>query len=105
MTMRDTSYSALRDLEASGRAATRRAQILRCVCSAERPLSRREIARRSGLEIATVAGRVNELVADELLGEVRGSCPITGRRVHLVAPVVSGQQLQGTLFGAAGPSV
>lgn len=49
-------------------------------------VSRRQIARASGLETSTVAGRVNELVTAGRLveSEYRWRCPVTGRRVHKV---------------------
>jgi len=104
MSMRDTSYAALAELEASGKAASRRAQVLRCVLYATTALSRREIARRTGLEIATVCGRVNELIHDHHLRETPHliRCPITGKRVHGVLAVREpGQPAQGDLWEAA----
>lgn len=50
-------------------------------------VSRKQIARFTGLESSTVAGRVNELVAAGRLVEQEqlAPCPVTGRRVHMVA--------------------
>lgn len=50
-------------------------------------VSRRQIARLTGLETSTVAARTNALVAARRLVESEDlrRCPITGRSVHMVA--------------------
>ncbi len=47
--------------------------------------SRRQLARMTGLETSTIAGRINELLAldaVEVVGTIR--CPVTGRQVEAV---------------------
>jgi len=48
-------------------------------------VSRRQIARASGLETSCVSGRVNDMVGSVLEErEDTQPCPVTGRAVHLV---------------------
>ena len=49
-------------------------------------VSRRQIARVTGLETSTVAARVNALVDANRLAESEDltPCPVTGRNVHMV---------------------
>lgn len=50
-------------------------------------VSRRQIARITGLETSTVAARTNSLIAARRLAESEDltPCPITGRNVHMVS--------------------
>ena len=50
-------------------------------------VSRRQIARLTGLETSTVAARVHSLIAAHRLVESEDltPCPVTGRNVHMVA--------------------
>ena len=93
----NTSKMAYEDLIASGKAQTQRCKILQQLLIAHKNgLTRREIARRTRLELGAVAGRVNALVADGLAtecGEVKDR--VTGKTVKLVKPVTG---LQGEMF-------
>jgi len=58
-------------------------------------VSRRQIARATGLETSTVAARTNSLIAARRLVESEDlrRCPITGRNVHMVSlPAPAGEE-------------
>ena len=58
-------------------------------------VSRRQIARITGLETSTVAARTNSLIAARRLveSEELTPCPVTGRNVHMVSiPEPAGEE-------------
>ena len=58
-------------------------------------VSRRQIARITGLETSTVAARVHSLIAARRLVESEDltPCPVTGRNVHMVSiPEPAGEE-------------
>ena len=109
MTMRDTSWSALKELEESGKGQIQRGKILRYVLNSSGPVSRMQISRALNIPINAVTGRVNPMIFDKnhnlrpdrILDETDYLiiCPITGKRVHGVIPVED--QVQGDLWQAA----
>lgn len=85
MPVRDTSAVAFEQNAKSGQSARLRDIIHRAVLRSQTPLTRSEIAERTGLPINTVAGRVNELMKAGMLAELPPvRCPETGRMVHPV---------------------
>ena len=51
--------------------------------------SRRELAKECGLELSSVCGRINELLAVDLVRELPArKCKITGRTVKPVSKVI-----------------
>lgn len=56
------------------------------VIAANAPVTRRQIAKITGLETSCVAGRVNELLMAGQIKELPETmpCPISGRRVKVV---------------------
>lgn len=93
MTVARTSRQAYEELIASGKAATQRGLILKAMLRFTQGLSRRSLARVTGLEINAVCGRVNELVKDGVLREDREvRCVVTGKMVSVVEPVLEQQQ-------------
>lgn len=85
MTVASTSISAFHDIEREGKTATQRAEIALCLRDAGRPMTRREISVKTGIEPGAVGGRVNSLVKCGYLSEVETvTCPITGRTVKAV---------------------
>lgn len=79
-TSADTYHAIRRD----GSLTRQQAQIM-AVIEAGRDYSRREIAYLADMETSSVAGRVNELLASEVLeaGRTR-PCSYTGKTVHAV---------------------
>lgn len=93
----NTSKMAYEDLVVSGKAKTQRCRILQQLLINHRTgLTRREIARKTSLELGAVAGRVNALVADGLATEDQEVKDlVTGKTVKLIKPVTG---LQGEMF-------
>ena len=59
-------------------------------------LTRRQLSNVTGIELGAVAGRVNALVADEVVTESgQVECHFTKKTVKLIKPVV---EVQGELF-------
>lgn len=89
----NTSKLAYEELIASGKAKTQRCKILQQLLINHRTgLTRREIARKTGLELGAVAGRVNALVADGLATEDQEvKDRVTGKTVKLIKPVTGMQ--------------
>ena len=81
--IRDTSLSAYH--QTADLRATCKAQILEVVKSTGR-MTRRQIAKETGLETSCVSGRVRELLDCGLLKELEmtGKCPVTDRLAHWV---------------------
>lgn len=83
--VRQTSIEAHAAIQVDGVAAT---QVERIINYLERHanVTRREIARATGIEVSAVAGRVNTLVASDVLVEHSSrKCSISGRNAHTVS--------------------
>jgi len=87
MTVADTSIAAYREHSDSGKLGSQAQHILDCM----RPgwdYSRRELIAVTGLELSSICGRVNELLAVGLLQETAPrKCGITGKRITPVVKV------------------
>ncbi|NBB87040.1 MAG: hypothetical protein GVY12_12610 [Bacteroidetes bacterium] len=74
------------------RLGTQKAQVLKCLVFADRPLTNSEIEARTGIRINAVCGRVNDLLKDGLIryGDER-RCRITGEvaQVRVVPDAVA----------------
>ena len=87
---RTTSRLAYREINADGTLRSQRDIIFSAIAMIPEHdksfgLSLKEIARQTGFEINSVAGRVNELKSDEFIKEcTKRKCRVTGR---LVTPV------------------
>lgn len=84
--MRDTSILAFADLLEQGEITRRQADVLAFLNDNRgRNFSRREIAKLTGIELCSVTGRVNELLAKRLIVEdAKRACGITAKTVHPV---------------------
>jgi hypothetical protein len=85
--VRDTSILTYDQLKAADELTPLQRQIVESLRLAGEGVdfSRKEISRRTGLEINTVAGRVNELVSLGVLVEGRcRQCTVTHRYIHPV---------------------
>ena len=81
--IRQRSAVAFEQNAQSGQSARLRDIIHRAVLRSPSPLTRSEIAERTGLPINTVAGRVNELMKAGMLAELPPvRCPESGRMAH-----------------------
>jgi hypothetical protein len=79
----DTSVTAYREHRDTGKLGRQASFILEQM--GDKTYSRRELARHTGLELSSVCGRVNELLAIGLLEEVDSRrCSITGKTIHPV---------------------
>jgi len=79
-----TSIEAYREHRDSGKLGQQASTILNKM-SPDRDYSRKELARLTGFELASVCGRVNELLAIGLLDELASrKCSITGKNIHPV---------------------
>ena len=90
--VRDSSLEAYYgELVVSGLAA-QQATVLVAMVELGGWVSRKQIARHTGLETGTVAGRVNALIAAGLVEEEPDGmpCPISGRCVHMVRKAEEG---------------
>lgn len=84
MTVAETSITSYHDHRASGRLSAQCQHILDAM-HAGWPYSRRELVEITQLELSSICGRVNELVAIGLLTEgAPRKCNITGRMVKPV---------------------
>lgn len=84
--MRDISLLAFADLLEQGEITQRQFEVLDFLTE-HRGLnfSRREIAKLTGIELCSVTGRVNELLAKRLIVEdAKRACGITAKTVHPV---------------------
>jgi AraC-like DNA-binding protein len=84
--VRDTSILTYDQLKAADELTPLQRQIVELVRAGRgRDFSRKEISRQTGLEINTVAGRVNELVSLGVLVDGRcRQCTVTHRYIHPV---------------------
>ena len=90
MSIAQTSLEAHQDIQLDGISAHQQRLILAEVRKHPKGLTRREIARNTGMSAGSVGGRCN-LMMGITLRELRGadihrSCSITGKRVKLVYP-------------------
>jgi hypothetical protein len=84
MTVATTSIDAYREHKATGKLGQQATTILNTMAP-DRDYSRKELARITGFELASVCGRVNELLAIGLLDELASrKCSITGKNIHPV---------------------
>jgi hypothetical protein len=91
MPVAETSKIAYQDHKAQGKVG-RQAQALYEFMDENVPYSRKELSKATGMELASVCARVNEMIDVGMLREVeKRKCLITGR---LISPVVK----DGTLF-------
>lgn len=83
--IRESSHRTYEQITRNGIATRSQQIVLDAIADHPDGLTRREIEEATGLRSGSVTGRVNELIALELLREdgIR-SCNITGRRVHVV---------------------
>jgi predicted NBD/HSP70 family sugar kinase len=81
-----------------------RAQALRSIIRAGQT-SRAEVARESGLSIASVTNLVSELIADGLVAEAGSVASAGGRPVTLIVPNPSGAYFLGADVGERGVAV
>lgn len=91
--VRDSSLDAYYgDLVASGLAAQQATVLVAMAELGGGWVSRKQIARQTGMETGTVAGRVNALIAAGLVEEEPDGmpCPISGRCVHMVRKAEEG---------------
>lgn len=80
----DTSVTAYHEHRDTGK-LSRQANTILSQMAPGTTYSRRELARHTGLELSSVCGRVNELLAIGLLEETATRrCSITGKTVHPV---------------------
>lgn len=83
MTVKQTSWSAYQDVLRGGVAKNQCEQILQSINFSQTPVSRAEIAKSTGVSINAVCGRVNALLAAEVIYVAGVSkCKITGRNVE-----------------------
>lgn len=81
----DTSIHSYDALKAEGANKKLHAKIVEAMRDGA-VYTRRQIAGLTGIETSSVAGRVNELIADgfiQVLGKAK--CPVTGRMVETIA--------------------
>jgi len=60
-----TSSLAYAEHTASGKALTQKERVYRCILRARRPISRMDIHYMTGIRLASVCGRVNELLEEK----------------------------------------
>lgn len=84
MTVASTSIEAYIEHKDSGKLGQQATSILNKM-SPHQDYSRKELARLTGFELASICGRVNELLALGLLEELATrKCSITGKNIHPV---------------------
>lgn len=84
MTVADTSIAAYREHRDTGKVSKQALHILNSM-NLGRAYSRRELIAATGLELSSICGRVNELVALGMLEEAPArKCTVTGKTVKPV---------------------
>jgi len=82
MSVSDTSIEAYIEHKESGKIGKQASYILNSLQDGK-SYSRRELANKFNLELSSVCGRVNELLAEGLLEETeKRSCEMTGKTIH-----------------------
>lgn len=88
MTVAETSIRAYHEHRDTGKLGKQAQHILNSMYFGE-SYSRRELAKESGLELSSVCGRVNELLAVDLVREAPPrKCSITGKMIKPVFKVL-----------------
>jgi hypothetical protein len=84
MTVANTSIEAYDEHKAAGKVGAQAHMILG-ILNSDQNYSRREIAKVAGIELSSVCGRVNELLAVGLLVEdPKRKCSVTGKTINPV---------------------
>lgn len=89
MTVKETSWKAYQDILRGGVATTQAEKVLQTISFyPQSGASRAQIAKATGLAINSVCGRVNELLASEVI-YVAGvdKCHVSGRSVEVLKVV------------------
>ena len=82
---RHTSRIAYKNIIECGKATNQKKQIIKTLLSDKEPMSRREIASETLIEIGSVSGRVNELIKLGIVRETRmRKCSISNK---LIKPI------------------
>lgn len=88
MPVRDTSIEAYHDHKGDGKLEPQQRDLLNAMRRG-RDYSRTELAEATGIRLASVCGRVKELLEKGRLCEAPiRSCKVTGRKIHPVFKVV-----------------
>lgn len=83
MSVKQTSWEAYQDILRGGVATKQAEKVLQTINYYPDGVSRATIARAMGMPINSVCGRVNELLAAEVIYvSGTGKCPVTGRNVE-----------------------
>lgn len=83
--MRQTSLSAYRQMQDSGRIIETTEQILFALMANPEGLTRRELEDKTGLRINQISGRVKELInSKRVVEDGKRACRITGNTVFVV---------------------
>ncbi|QHJ79468.1 MAG: hypothetical protein [Caudoviricetes sp.] len=81
--VKQTSWAAYQDIIRGGVAETQAEQVLQTINFLPSGISRAEISQALGMRINSVCGRVNELLAKEVIYVAEVSeCSVTGRNVE-----------------------
>ena len=82
---RHTSRIAYKNIIECGKATNQKKQIIKTLLSDKEPMSRREIASETLIELGSVSGRVNELIKLGIVRETRmRKCSISNK---LIKPI------------------
>lgn len=88
MTVKQTSWSAYQDVLRGGVAKTQAEQVLQVLNFQQGPVSRASLSKLTGISINAICGRVNELLAAEVIYVAEVSkCEVTGRSVEKLGVV------------------
>lgn len=83
MSVKQTSWQAYQDILRGGVATKQAEKVLQTINYYPGGVSRATISRAMGMPINSVCGRVNELLAAEVIYvSGTGKCPVTGRTVE-----------------------
>lgn len=88
MSIKETSWQAYQEILRGGVAKKQAEKVLQTINFYPEGVSRATISRAMGMPINSVCGRVNELLASEVI-YVAGTakCPVTGRNVEVLKVV------------------
>lgn len=96
-----TSIQAYYDQVVEGRATTQRQAIYECLLWAAQPLTRLQIAERTGIRLSSVCGRVNAMLDGDrplLMVSHIDVDPWTGKRAEYLMPILpKAKQMELTL--------
>lgn len=83
--IRETSKQVYKEINADGTTSKQQGKIISYL-KVHPNVTRREIAQAMGIDVSSVAGRVNELINANVLSEhPRRKCSISGRSAHPVS--------------------